>query len=199
LWAQLKGKATPVPGNVIADPATALKIVVTATATAKPKEYEVKLSNPVACNAVPPAPSELKVKEAQAYILANGIKADTDAMGDVLTESAARIHKLEVAPAVTAINVAVTQDAKDNHIADFTVNLKEALSCKEAPAPGAVLGLLQNGAVELDGTYDTYSKVAATATAGPAAQIVLSGGFVQQKKGPVHHTPTKPSAAHHGQ
>ncbi|MGH9562189.1 MAG: hypothetical protein ACRD3S_12110, partial [Terracidiphilus sp.] len=99
---------------------------------------------------------------------------------------------------VSAINVAVTQDAKDNHIADFTVNLKEPLSCKEAPAPGAVLGLLQNGAVELDGTYDTYTKVAATSTAGPTAQIVLSGGFVQ-KKGPAHHTATKPSAGHHGQ
>ena len=200
LWAQLKGKATPVPGNLIADPATVLKIVVTTTASPKPKEYEVKLSNPVACNAVPPAPSELRVKEAQAYILANGIKADTDAMGEVLTESAARIHKFEVLPSVTAINVAVTQDAKDNHTADFTVNLKEPLSCKDAPMPGAVLGLLQNNAVELDGTYDTYSKVAATATAGPAAQIVLSDGFVQQaKKGPVHRTPAKPSAAHHAQ
>ncbi len=198
LWAQLKGKATPVPGNLITDPATVLKIVVTTTASPKPKEYEVKLANPVACNAVPPAPSELRVKEGQAYILANGVKADTDALGDVLTESVAHIHRLEIVPSVTAINVAVTQDARDNHIADFNVNLKDPLSCKDAPMPGAVLGLLKNGAVELDGTYDTYTKVAATSTAGPTAQIVLSDGFVQQaKKAPAHHTPAKPSAAHH--
>ena len=87
LWALLKGNLTPVPGNVIADPATVLKIVVTTTASPKPKEYVVKLANPVACGAVPSAPSELKIKDAQAYILANGVKADTDALGDVLTET----------------------------------------------------------------------------------------------------------------
>jgi hypothetical protein len=200
LWALLKGKTTPVPGNVISDPANVLKVVVTTAAAPKPKEYKVTLTNPVACSAVPAVPSELKIKDAQAYILANGVKADTDAMDDALTAAPAKLHKIEIVPAVTAINAAVTQDAKDNHIADFTVNLKEPLSCKEAPAPGAVLGL-QPAAVELDGTYDTYSKVPATSTTGPTAQIVLNGGFVQQlkKSAPVHHPATKPSAAHRAQ
>lgn len=199
LWGLLKGKETPVPGNVITDPATTLKVIVTTTASPRPKEYEVKLANPVACNSVPPTPSELRVKEAQEYILDNGVKADTDALGDLLTESAAHLHKIEIVPSVTAINVAVTQDAKDNHAADFTVNLKEPLSCKEAPQPGSVLGL-QPASVELDGTYDTYTKVAASGSNGPAAQIVLSDGFVQQiKKAPVHHTPSKPSAGHRAQ
>ena len=200
LWALLKGKATPVPGNVISDPATVLKISVTTAASPKPKEYLVKLTNPVACNAVPPAPTELKIKEAQAYILANGVKADTDALGDVLTETPAHLKKIEVVPSVTVINVAVTQDAKDNHTADFNVNPKEPVSCKEAPAPGAVLGL-QPSAMELDGTYDTYTKVPASGSTGPTAQIVLSGGFVQQarKTAPAHHAPAKPSAAHHAQ
>ncbi len=80
---------------------------------------------------------------------------------------------------MTVINVAVTQDAKDNNMADFTVNLKEPLSCKEAPTPGSVLGL--QPAVELDGTYDTYTKFRAAARAGHA-QIVLNDGFVQQEK-----------------
>jgi len=202
LWALLKGKITPVPGNVISDPASVLKISVTTTAapTAKPKEFVVKLTNPVACNAVPIAPTDLRIKEAQAYILANGVKADTDAMGDVLTMSPAKLHKIVIEPSVTVVNVAVTQDAKDNHTADFNVSLKEPVSCKEAPAMGAVLGL-QPSSVELDGTYDTYTKVPATGSMGPTAQIVLSEGFVQQikKTAPGHHAPGKPAAGHHAQ
>ncbi len=198
LWALLKGQPTPVPGNVISDPATVLKIsVTTAAAPAKPKEFVVKLTNSVACSAVPPAPTELKIKDAQDYIVANGVKADTDAMGDVLTETPAHLRKIVIEPSITAINVAVTQDAKDNQHADFTVNLKDPLSCKEAPMAGAVLGL--QPAVELNGTYDTYTKVPGAGTAGPTVQIVLNDGFVQQevkKAAPVHHT-AKPAAGHH--
>jgi hypothetical protein len=198
LWGLLKGQQTPVPGNVISDPATVLKITVTTTAAAKPKEFVVKLTNPVACSAVPPAPSELKIKDAQDYILANGVKADTDAMGDALTDTPAHLHKITIDPSVTVINVAVTQDAKDNHVADFTVNLKDPVSCKEAPAAGSILGLQPN-ALELDATYDTYTHVAAAGTTAASAQIVLSGGFLQQpkKSAPVHHTPAKPAAGHH--
>ena len=198
LWALLKGQPTPVPGNVISDPATVLKITVTTAASPKPKELVVKLTNSVACSAVPVAPTELKIKDAQDYILANGVKADTDAMGDVLTDTPAHVRKIAVEPSVTAVNVAVTQDAKDNHNADFIVNLKEPLSCKEAPASGSIVGL--QPAVELNGTYDTYTKVPGAGTAGPTVQIVLGQGFVQQeqkKAGPVHHTPAKPAAGHH--
>ena len=67
----------------------------------------VKLTTPAACAAVPPAPADLKVKDAQDYILANGVKADTDALGDILTESA-HIRKLTVEPVVGTIKVAVT-------------------------------------------------------------------------------------------
>jgi hypothetical protein len=195
LWGAMKDQPTPVPGNVISDPATVLKITVAAP---KPKEFVVKLTNSVACSAVPVAPTELRIKDAQDYILANGVKADTDAMGDVLTATPAHVRKIAVEPSVTVVDVAVTQDAKDNHSADFIVNLKEPLSCKEAPASGSILGL--QPAVELDGTYDTYTKVpAATGSAGSAAEIVLRDGFVQQEKkaGPVHHVPAKPSPAHH--
>jgi hypothetical protein len=198
LWALLKGQATPVPGIVIADPATTLKVVVTMAASPKPKDFVVKLSNPVACSAVPVPPTELKIKDAQAYILANGVKADTDAMGDVLTETAAHVRKIAIEPAISAVNVAVTQDAKDNHVADFIVNLKEPASCKDAPGTGTALGFQPN-ATELDGTYDTYTHTAAAGTTAASAQIVLSGGFIQEeKKAPVHH-PVKPSPAHHAQ
>jgi len=197
LWALLKGQATPVPGNVISDPATVLKISVLTAASPKPKEFVVKLTNSVACSAVPVAPGELKIKEAQDYILANGVKADTDSLGDVLTATPAHLHKLAVEPSVTTINVAVTQDAKDNHVADFIVNLKEPLACKDAPPAGSVLGF--QPATELDATYDTYTHTEAVGTTAASAQIVLTEGFVQQEKkaGPVHHAPVKPAAGHH--
>jgi hypothetical protein len=196
LWALLKGKATPVPGIVIADPASVLKVTVTTTTSVKPKDYVVKLSNSVPCSAVPAPPSELKIKDAQAYILANGVKADTDAMGDILTEVPARLRKIAIDPAVSAINMAVTEDAKGSHTADFIVNLKDPVSCKEAPAAGSALKF--QPATELDGTYDSYTKVPAAGAMGPTAQIVLGEGFIQEEKKatPVHH-PAKPPAGHH--
>lgn len=197
LWALLKGQATPVPGIVISDPATVLNISVTTTASVKPKDFVVKLTNSVACSAVPAPPTELKIADAQAYILANGVKADTDAMGDVLTDTPAHIHKISIEPSISAVNVAVTQDAKDAHTADFTVNLKDPVSCKDAPASGSALGL--QPALELDGTYDTFAHTAAAGTTAASAQIVLSDGFIQlpKKTAPVHHVAAKPSAAHH--
>jgi len=199
LWAVMKDQPTPVPGVVIADQATVLKISATTTASPKPKDYVVKLTTPGACGAVPPAPSDLKIKDAQAYILANGVKADTDALGDVLTETPVHLHKLSVEPAVAVFNVAVTQDAKDSKVPDFTVNMKEPIACSEAPAAGTALGL--QPAEQLDGTYDTYTQVPAAGSTAASAQIVLRDGSLEQeaKKAPVHHTAAKPSAAHHAQ
>jgi hypothetical protein len=198
LWAILQGQLSPVPGIVVSDPANVLKITVTAAATAKTKDYVVKLQNPGACAALPEPPSELHVKEAQDYILANGVKADTDAMGDDLTDSPAHIHKISIEPAVSTISVAVTEDAKNSQppIADFIVNLKDPESCKDAPAPGTELKT--QPALELDGTYSTYTPVAAANGRQASAQIVLSDGFLQleKKAAPVHHT-AKPPAGHH--
>ena len=108
-------------------------------------------------------------------------------MGDVLTETPAHIKKIAIEPAVAVINVAVTQDAKDNHIADFIVNMKEPASCKDAPGVGAELKFQPS--TELDATYDTYTKVAAAGSTAASAQIVLQGGFLQMEKktAPVHH------------
>ncbi len=199
LWAVLQGQLTPVPGKVVNDPANVLKVsVTTAAAPAKPKDYVVKLQNPVACGAVPEPPSELHIKDAQDYILANGDKADTDAMGDDLTGSPARIRKITIEPAVSTISVAVTEDAKNSQppVADFIVNLKDPESCKDAPAPGDEIST--QPALELDGTYSTYSPVPAANGRQASAQIVLSDGFLQlEKKTPAHHPPAKPPAGHH--
>jgi hypothetical protein len=200
LWPLMKDQETPVPGIVISDPANVLKISATTTASPKPKDFVVKLTTPGPCASIPPAPSELKIKEAQDYILANGVKADTDAMGDILTETPVHIRKLSVEPAIAVFNMAVTQDAKDAHTADFTVNMKDPTSCKDAPVAGTELKFQPD--MELDGTYDSYTLTPAAGTTAASAQIVLRDGFVQEavKKGaPVHHTAAKPSAAHHAQ
>jgi hypothetical protein len=93
--------------------------------------------------------------------------------------------------------VAVTQDSKDNKGADFIVNLKEPVSCKEAPVAGFEYKL--QPADELDATYDKYSAVPASGTRGATAQIVLRDGFIQSEKkaAPVHHPVAKPAAGHH--
>lgn len=197
LWALLKNQPTPVPGIVISDPAAVLKITVLTAASPKPKDYVVKLTNPVVCSAVPVPPAELKIKDAQAYILANGVKADTDAIADVLNETPAKLKKITIVAAVPAINIAVTQDAKDNHAADFIVNMKEAESCKDAPAANSELKFLP-ASLELDGTYDSYTKTAAAGSVPSSAQIVLRDGILQQPKAaPAHHPAAKPAAAHH--
>jgi tetratricopeptide (TPR) repeat protein len=195
LWAVVKGQLTPVPGIVISDQATALKVSITTAKEVKPKEYVVKLTTPADCTAALAAvPAGATVKDAQAYILANGVKADTDAVGDDLTTGPPAVKKIVIEPAVTTINVAVTQDAKDNKAADFIVNMKDPASCKDVPGPGEELKL--QPAEELDGTYDTYTQIPAAGGKEATAQIVLSGGFLQQeaKAAPVHH---KPSPAHH--
>jgi len=198
LWAVLQGQLTPVPGIVVNDPANVLNVSVTTTRDVKPKDYVVKLQNPGPCASIPEPPSDLHIKEAQDYILANGVKADTDAMGDDLTESPLHIHRIVIEPAVSTVSVAVTEDAKNSQppVADFIVNLKDPESCKDAPAPGTALAT--QPALELDGTYSTYTPMPAANGHAASAQIVLSDGFLQleKKATPVHHT-AKPPAGHH--
>jgi len=191
LWALLKGQQSPVPGVIITAQATVLKVTVTAIAAAKPKEYVVKLTTPADCDKVP-AFSGATVKEAQAYVLANAVKADTDPI-EALTEAPAKVHKIDVTPAVESVGVAVTQDAKDSKMADFNVTMKEAASCKDIPPAGSTVGI--QPATEIDGTYSTFTKVPAANGKDASAQIVLSDGFVQaEKKGPAH---AKPTPVHH--
>jgi hypothetical protein len=203
LWPLMKDQQTPVPGVIIGDNATVLKISATLVAApAKPKDFIVKLNTPGSCAGIPSAPSELKVKDAQAYILANGVKADTDAMGDILTDTPAKIRKLSVDPGIMVFNMAVTEDAKNAHAADFTVNLKDPAVCtKDTPAAGTELKFQPDW--ELDGTYDSYTVTPASGNNPASAQIVLRDGLLQApaKKGaPVHHpAAAKPSAAHHAQ
>jgi hypothetical protein len=189
VWAALKDKATPVPGIVMEANATAIKVIV--TQGVKPTDFIVNLTTPVACKDFPAASAVLK--EEQDYILASGVKADTDKLSEVFNDTKAPVRKIVIEPVVGVIKVAVAQEAKDAKVADFIVNLKSHVSCKEAPSVGSVYGQAGKGEAELDGTYDTYTQVAATATAAQAAQIVLRDGVIIPKKAaPVH----KPAAGH---
>ncbi len=188
LWSVLQNQMTPVPGVVIDDPADVLKVSVTSTREVKPKDFIVHLTTPAACSAVPPPPTELHVKDAQSYILSNGVKADTDAMGDLLTETTS-VRRIAIDPGVSVIKMAVAQDAKDSKTPDFIVNMKAPVACKDAPQVGFEFKL--QPADELDATYSSYTPLAATSTRLATAQIVLSDGFIQAQKkaAPVHRRP----------
>ena len=127
LWAVLQNQATPVPGVVIDAPASVLKISVTTTAAVKPKDYVVKLTTPVACATAPAAPADAKVRPRRTILLPMASRRIRTQSAEFLLASA-QDQKLTVEPAVGTINVAVTQDAKDNKVADFIVNLKEPVS-----------------------------------------------------------------------
>jgi hypothetical protein len=78
-----------------------------------------------------------------------------------------------------SLQIAVTDDAKQDKKADFTVNMKEAIPEKELPAVGSDV-------TNLIGTYDSYTQT-------PPMIIMRDGELqVEKKKAPAH----KPAAAH---
>jgi tetratricopeptide (TPR) repeat protein len=189
LWSVLENQLTPVPGLVMADPVNLLKISVTPTGSTKSTDYTVKMATPVACSAVPPVPpASGGVKAAQDYITANAAQADLASLSDIMGEDA-KVRKIEITPMVGTIKMAVTQDAKDNNAADFIVNLKEPIECKDAPAVGFEYKLQPDD--ELDATYDTFTPVPASGNRLATAQIVLRDGFIQSAK---KAAPKRPAA-----
>jgi hypothetical protein len=129
-------------------------------------------------------------------VLAVGTKDDADKMWALLKDKPTPVPGIVIEASATVIKVAVTQDAKDAKTADFIVTLKTPLTEKEIPAVGFEFGLQSKGQAELDGTYDTYTQIPATATTAQSAQIMLRDGSVQaEKKKAV--TPHKPAAGHH--
>jgi hypothetical protein len=125
------------------------------------------------------------------FILGSGSKEDADKLWEVMKDQATPCPGVVIEATASTLKLAVSQDAKDAKIADFIVNMKKPLEEKEIPAVGAEFGL--QPAAELDGTYDSYTQVAATATMAQTAQIVLREGVIIPKKAAPAH---KPSAAH---
>ena len=127
-------------------------------------------------------------------VLSVGSKEDADKLWALLQGKETPVPGTVIESSANQIKVAVTQDSKDAKTADFIVNMKEPIPEKEIPAVGSELKLLKDGGPELDGTYDTYTQIPASATAAASAQIVLKDGILQTaKKAPVH----KPAAGHH--
>jgi len=196
IWAVMKDQQTPVPGVVLAAPVSGLKIAI--TQAAKTADFVVALKSPMACADIPMATATADDKKQ--FILTNGVKDDTDKIEALSPDYKRPITKLAIEGTVSVIKVAVTGDAKEAKTPDFIVNLKEPAPCKEVPAVGDEFKL-QPG-IELDGTYDTYRQIPATATLAQSAEIVVRDGFIQaeaKKKpaAPVHHTaPAHRSASH---
>lgn len=146
-------------------------------------------------------------------VLALGSKEDADKLWAVMKDQQTPVPGIVIEATASVIKVAVTDDAKTAKIPDFIVNLKTPLADKDVPAAGTEFGLQSKGGqAELDGTYDSYTQVpasagtpaTATTPAVPAteaaAQIVLRDGFVQAEKKkvvPAHKpTPAHRPAAH---
>ena len=123
-------------------------------------------------------------------ILSIGSKEDADKLWALLQGQDTPVPGTVIEANANQVKVAVTQDAKDAKTADFIVNMKEPIPEKEIPAAGSELKLLKDGGPELDGTYDTYTQIPASATAAASAQIVLKDGILQTKKAPAR----KPAA-----
>lgn len=128
------------------------------------------------------------------FILAAGTKEDADKLWALMQDKQTPAPGVVIEATASQIKLAVSRDAKDAKIADFIVNLKTPLADKEIPAVGFEYKLQPSE--ELDGTYDSYTQVPATATMAQTAQIVLKDGFIQPEKkkaAPAH----KPAAGHH--
>jgi tetratricopeptide (TPR) repeat protein len=139
-----------------------------------------------------PDPMTLNLEDKE-FILANGVKEDADKLWALLKDKVSPVPGIVIEASASVIKMAVTQDAKDTKTADFIVNLKKPLEDKDIPAVGFEFKLQPDA--ELDGTYDSYTQVPATATMAQTAQIVLKDAFVQPEKkktAPVH----KPAAGH---
>ena len=133
------------------------------------------------------------------FILANGVKDDQDKLWALLKDKQTPVPGIVIEATATVIKVALSDDAKAAKTADFVINLKEPLADKDIPAAGVEMKLMKDGGPELDGTYDTFTLVPATATAAQSVQIVLKDGLLQAEKkkaAPAHKPAAKPAAGH---
>jgi hypothetical protein len=127
-------------------------------------------------------------------VLALGSKEDADKLWALLKDQQTVIPGVVIEATASTIKVAVTQDAKDAKVADFIVNLKTPLTDAEQKLYQPGFEFKTQPVAELDGTYDSYTQMPATATTSASAQIVIREGFIQaEKKKTVPH---KPAAAH---
>jgi hypothetical protein len=142
--------------------------------TIKPADTPADVANKVVSTTTDLSTLALADKE---FILANASKENADKVWDTIKDKTSEIPGTVIAATASQLQIAVTDDAKQDKKADFTVNLKTPLADKDIPAVGTdIKGLI--------GTFDSYTQ--------SPAQIILRDGEIQVEKKPVH----KPSAAH---
>jgi hypothetical protein len=126
-------------------------------------------------------------------ILALGSPDDANKLWTLLKDKQTQVPGVVIAATNDQIKVAVTQDAQASKVADFVVNLKKPLTDAELKLYQPGFEFKVSPEAELAGTYDSYTKVPATATTSDSAQIVLREGEVipaeKKKPTPVHHRP----------
>ena len=123
------------------------------------------------------------------YILANASHDNAEKLWALLKDKVTELPGTVIAATASQIQVAVTDDAKADKKADFTVNLKTPLADKDIPAVGSETNV--DSATEtkaLVGTFDSYTQA-------PSAMITMRDGeiTVTTKK----TAPHKPTPAHH--
>ena len=110
------------------------------------------------------------------FVLTYGQQADADKVFDTVKGKSVEIPgAVVVAATADQLQVAVSDDAKQGKIADFTFNMKEPL--KTVPNVGDT--------ITLDGTYASYTQKPLMITMSDASVVVP-----KPAKAPVHHTTT---------
>ena len=114
------------------------------------------------------------------YVLANASKENAEKLWVLLKDKGSDISGTVIAATASQIQLAVTDDAKTDKKADFTINMKAPLADKDIPAAGAEIK-------SIIGIYDSYTQ--------DPPQIILRDGELPapKKAAPVR----KPAAGHH--
>ena len=112
------------------------------------------------------------------YVLSNASTENAEKVWATVKDKVMQIPGRVIAATPNQIQLAVSEDAKTDKKADFTVNMKAPLADKDVPAVGS-------DETNIVGTYDSYTQ--------NPVQIILRDGEIQKTpKAPVH----KPTAAH---
>lgn len=114
------------------------------------------------------------------YVLANASPDNAEKLFATLKDKVVIIPGTVISADANQIKLAVTDDAKADKVADFTINMKKPLEDKDIPAVGTDVK-------NLVGTYDSYTQT-------PPQIIMRDGEFQVEKKPVTHH---KPAAGHH--
>jgi hypothetical protein len=114
------------------------------------------------------------------YVLANASPDNAEKLFATLKDKVVIIPGTVISADANQIKLAVTDDAKADKVADFTINMKKPLEDKDIPAVGTDVK-------NLVGTYDSYTQT--------PPQIIMRDGEFQVAKKPVTHH--KPAAGHH--